>query len=266
MTDGMECQEARPLLLDYQRGQLTPARHDEVRAHLERCARCAHEEAAEGALTNLVERNLPQYPAPLALKRRLAAHWPAPGVARHSWWRGWRRALAPAVAVAAVLIAGVALLDVERAIWRPSDAPGALVTEAVNDHLRLLQSEHPLEIQSGGIHQVKPWFAGRLDFAPIVGFEGDADFPLRGGAVGYFLDRKAAVFVYSRRLHSVSLFVFRADGLPWPTRGLQRIGGVDASVKVARGFSVILWRSGELGYALVSDLGSRELVELASKF
>src|SRR3989449_5732632 len=211
----MECQEARPLLLDYQRGQLTPARHDEVRAHLERCARCAREEAAERALTDLVERSLPQYPAPLALKRRLAAHWPAPGVARPSWWRGWRRALAPAVALAAVLVAGVALLDIERAIWRPSDAPGALVTEAVNDHLRLLQSEHPLEIQSGGIHQVKPWFAGRLDFAPIVGFEGDADFPLRGGAVGYFLHRKAPVFVYSRRPQLVSVLLLPAEGRPW---------------------------------------------------
>src|SRR5207249_830727 len=123
VTDGMECQEARPLFLDYQRGQLTPARHDEVRAHLERCARCAREEAAERALTNLVERNLPQYPAPLALKRRLAAHWPAPGVARHSWWSGWRRALAPAVALAAVLVAGVSLLDIERVIWRPSMLP-----------------------------------------------------------------------------------------------------------------------------------------------
>src|SRR2546422_8191813 len=114
----MECQEARPLLLDYQRGQLTPARHDEVRAHLERCARCARGEAAERALTDLVERSLPQYPAPLALKRRLAAHWPAPGVARPSWWRGWRRALAPAVALDAVLLAGVAPVAVARGIVR----------------------------------------------------------------------------------------------------------------------------------------------------
>ena len=34
---------------------------------------------------------------------------------------------------------------------------------------RVLGSQRPLEIESGGIHQVKPWFAGRLDFAPAVG-------------------------------------------------------------------------------------------------
>jgi len=37
------------------------------------------------------------------------------------------------------------------------------------------------------------------NFAPIVSYEGDADFPLKGGAVGYFLDRKAAVLVYARQ-------------------------------------------------------------------
>ncbi len=31
-----------------------------------------------------------------------------------------------------------------------------------------------------------------------------------------------------------------------------------------RGFSVILWRDGELGYALVSDLNTDELMRLAT--
>jgi anti-sigma factor RsiW len=78
--------------------------------------------------------------------------------------------------------------------------------------VRVLYSDHAVEIESGGIHQVKPWFAGRLDFAPSVGFAGDADFPLKGGAVAYFMDRKAATFVFARRLHTITLFVFRADG------------------------------------------------------
>ncbi|MFI5341539.1 MAG: hypothetical protein ACHQ7N_17090, partial [Candidatus Methylomirabilales bacterium] len=142
---------------------------------------------------------------------------------------------------------------------------GGMVREAANDYVRLLSSQHPLDIESGGIHQVKPWFEGRLDFAPVVSFEGDQDFPLRGGAVGYFLDRKAAVFVYGRRLHTISLFVFRADGLPWPTRGLEPMGKAQAYTTTARGFNVILWRAGELGYALASDLDSRELFELGIK-
>src|SRR6185369_13609046 len=101
-------------------------------------------------------------------------------------------------------------------------------------HLRVLVSEHPLEIESGGMHQVKPWFTGRLDFAPVVPFLGDDEFPLQGGAVGYFLDRKAATFVYKRRLHTISLFVFRADGLSFPTRGQEPMGRVRAHAEVVR--------------------------------
>ncbi len=140
-----------------------------------------------------------------------------------------------------------------------------MVAEAVNDHLRLLASQHPLEVESGGIHQVKPWFTGRLDFAPVVSFVGDQEFQLQGGAVGYFLDRKAAVFVYKRRLHTISLLVFRGEGLPWPSRRLEPIGGIQVYPTVVRGFNVVLWRAGELGYALVSDVDSRELLALAGK-
>jgi anti-sigma factor RsiW len=140
-----------------------------------------------------------------------------------------------------------------------------MVQEAANDYIRLLSSQRPLEIASGGIHQVKPWFEGRLDFSPVVGFEGDQDFPLKGGAVGYYLDRRAAVFVYGRRLHTISLFVFRADGLPWPIRGLEPMGGARAYIASTKGFNMILWRTGELGYALVSDVDPKELVTLGAK-
>ena len=79
------------------------------------------------------------------------------------------------------------------------------------------------------------------------------------------MDRKAAVFVYARRLHPISLFVFRADGLPWPRGGGERVGRTEAYRQAARGFAVILWRAGDLGYALVSDVDPRELADLASK-
>src|SRR2546422_84067 len=152
-------------------------------------------------------------------------------------------------------------------VLAPPDAGrSAMVTEAVNDHVRLLQSQRPLEVESSGIHQVIPWFSGRLDFAPGVRFAGDADFPLRGGAVGYFLDRKAATLVYGRRLHSVSVFVVKAEGLPWPRHGLERVGRLEVYRTSSRGFNVMLWRDGELGYALVAHVGPKHLTLLAEQF
>jgi anti-sigma factor (TIGR02949 family) len=72
----MDCRDAREVLLDYQQGRLGAEAHGQVRAHLDGCPACAHEDRLEHELTLALERRLPQYPAPLALKRRLAGQWP----------------------------------------------------------------------------------------------------------------------------------------------------------------------------------------------
>jgi anti-sigma factor RsiW len=260
----MDCNEVQGHLIEFQQGRLGPELAGGIRTHLESCADCARAEAAERVLTDLLEQRLPQHPASLALKRRLAAEWPATSALKPSWWTRWGHSVAPAFAVAVVLLLALPLYYQRAGVSR-GDGTAGMVREAVTDYLRLLSSQHPLEIESGGIHQVKPWFEGKLDFAPVVSFEGDQEFPLRGGAVGYFLDRKAAVFVYGRRLHTISLFVLRAEGLPWPTWRLETMGKAKAYVTAARGFNVILWRAGELGYALVSDLDAPELLRLGSR-
>ncbi len=261
----MECPDVRPDLIDYRRGLLAPERQEEVRAHLAECPPCARAESAERALTELLERRLPQHPAPIRLKRSLASLWPPAPAPERSWWARWGRSLAPAGAVALVLLVATPLYF-ERAATRQAAAARGMVAEAVNDHLRILQSAHPLEVESGNFHQVKPWFAGRVDFAPAVPFLGDDEFPLRGGSLAYFLDRRAAVFVYGYRLHAISALVFRAEGLPWPDRGTEPLGKVRVRQETVKGYTVILWRAGDLGYALVSDVGPAELRKLAVKF
>lgn len=178
------------------------------------------------------------------------------------------------VGVAALTGALVGALSVFLVIRLAPPRPGAprmdraastMVAEAVNDHIRVVSSVHPVEIESGGIHQVKPWFTGRLEFAPRVAFSGDEEFPLVGGSIGYFVDRKAAVFVFKRRLHTITLLVFPADGLPWPTRGLVPLGPLSVSEDSVRGFSVLLWQEQGLGYALVSDVNRRDLEALAER-
>jgi anti-sigma factor RsiW len=260
----MDCQDVRLRLLAYQRGQLDPAASDGVRVHLAACAGCAHEEAAERALTEALEARLPQHGAPVGLKRRLAAQWPSWPASAPIARRRWRRPLVAASAVAAALLIALPLaLLLDRG--SPS-GEASMVAEAVNDHLRVLASQHPLDIESRGMHEVKPWFEGRLDFAPVLAFQGDEEFPLRGGAIGYFLGRKAAVLVFHRRLHQITLIVFPAEGLPWPTADPEPLGGgKGAHTRSARGFTVILWRRGELGYALVSDVDRGELTSLATK-
>jgi anti-sigma factor RsiW len=258
----MDCGHARPQLNDLRRGRLAPPSSHELEHHLEGCPACRRALEAEAALDDLLERSVPRPTLPPALGQRLAdlasAHGtsagrvarPAPALPR------LRRVVAPALAAGLALALGGLL--VERRVGERWRAEARLTDELVTDHLRVLASQRPAEIESGGPHQVKPWFEGKLDFAPVVPEPGPGELRLRGGAVGYVLDRRAAVLQYTLRLHRLTLLVVRAEGLPWPDEA--------RNARAARGFQVIRWRAGELGYALVSDVSAADLAGVADSF
>jgi anti-sigma factor RsiW len=242
----LSCETAEQYAHDGRRGRLGDAEATELAAHLASCAACRESHRRESTLDAALER-LPRPKAPAALTARLQASMAKPTV---------RRLPTRWVAAACALAAAAALFGV----WF-GQQPGAserteLASEAVSDHLRVLYAERGLEVQSGGIHQVKPWFEGRLDFAPVLPFDGDDEFVLEGGSVAYFHDRKAAAFAFKHKLHRITLLVFRADGLNLPA---------DKRHQSSRGFDVVLWQRGDLGYALVSDMAGSELERLAVK-
>jgi anti-sigma factor RsiW len=256
----MDCTEAREHLLDRRRGTLTGGLRERVDSHVSECEACRREDAADRELSFALQDRLPKRRAPEALRRsiekRLVGELPrASGDIR----RTRRIPLFASSAFAASLAVAAAVL-----LWMHHGSD-PMLAEAVNDHLRVLYSDHPVEIESGGIHQVKPWFTGRLDFAPVTAFSGDDEFPLQGGAVSYFVDRKAATFIFKRRLHVITLFVFRAEGLPWPALATHPVGGARGTLETSRGFHVLMWKKGDLGYALVSDVDPTDLQTLAAK-
>jgi anti-sigma factor RsiW len=258
----MTCEEARAQVATARRPRVDPP---ELAAHLAECEACRLFADRERETTQLLRDRLPRHAAPGSLRRAVAAQLgttsPRPLERPRTAPPGARRT--GLFVIAAVALAFVALTWVRGR--RSLDVDQPLVTEAVNDHLRVLVRERPLDIESSDNHQVKPWFAGKLDFAPILAFGGDADFPLRGGAVGWFVDRKAATFVFERRLHVITLLVFRGENLPWSSSSLHPIGRLQVQSTTTRGYHVLLWRDGDLGYALVSDVDEKELETLAGK-
>ena len=179
-------------------------------------------------------------PAPRRLRDQLARQHL---IARKPW-RSWIAAFALGASVAAAIVLFVV---------RQPAADAVIIDEAVGDHLRIVSAQHPLDVETSDLHNVKPWFTGRLDFVPPVSFVGDDEFRLRGGALAVFLGHKAAAFVYQRRLHTISLFVF-ADSAARPREEAT-----------TRGFHVIAWASGGFGMALVSDVGWDDLRRLEAR-
>jgi anti-sigma factor RsiW len=140
--------------------------------------------------------------------------------------------------------------------WRlPSLLPGsgenALASAIVDAHLRSLQPGHLEDVQSTDQHTVKPWFDGKLDFAPPVQDFVNQGFPLRGGRLDVIRGRTVAVLVYARRKHLVNVFV-------WPTTEAdsEPVSGSQL------GYHWIDWRKGGMEMYAVSDLNPDDLREL----
>jgi anti-sigma factor RsiW len=249
----LTCEQAQAHAHDARRGRLGEAEAQALAQHFEGCPACRERHRQESALDTALGR-VPRPAAPHALTERVAAmveNQAAPPRPR-------ARIAAVMLAAAAVVLLGFLGLR-----YRTQERTDALASEAVSDHLRLLYADRGPEVESGGIHQVKPWFAGRLDFAPVLTFDGDDEFALVGGSVAVFEDRKAAAFAFRHRLHRITLLVFRAEGLALPNGDAKTLS--PGQHLRARGFDIVLWKHDDLGYALVSDMAGAELERLATK-
>lgn len=124
---------------------------------------------------------------------------------------------------------------------------GATDEELVADHVRALRVGPLFQVQSSDRHTVKPWFQGKLDYAPPVLDLADAQFPLLGGRVEHFDSNSIAALVYGRHGHMINLFVWPADQ-PRPLQSSQ-----------VKGFNVSHWSDGRMQFWVVSDMDKTEL-------
>ena len=125
-----------------------------------------------------------------------------------------------------------------------------MAQEVTDRHVHSLMAHHLTDVESSNRHQVKPWFNGRIDFAPEVRDLSDHGFPLAGGRLDYIDHRSAAALVYHRALHPINLFI-------WPS---SHPGSRSPRPLSRQGYHLIHWSQGDMTYWAVSDLNERDLM------
>lgn len=201
-----ECADISVLMQGLLDGELDAEHALQCETHLSACPECAAAFAKQRMLRDVIHDSAPRYAAPSALRRNveraIARAHPA------SWRAHWsdllRTHLRPALLAPGIALAAVALL-----VFTPRGPD--LAEELVTSHVRSLQESHLMDVVSTDRHTVKPWFAGRIDYAPQVVDLAPSGFPLVGGRLDYVAGRPVAVLVYRRGAHVINVFVFPAD-------------------------------------------------------
>jgi anti-sigma factor RsiW len=207
-------------------------------------------------LAALIRRHATRHTAPAALRAsvrtqialadagRVEPVAPEEGALRRGFAFTWRSATVGfALGVASAWLVLPALQRLESN--EPVDA------ELVSEHVQALKAGRLFEVASSDRHVVKPWFQGRLDYAPPVFDLGAEGFPLTGGRVDHVRGSPLATLAYARNRHVIDVFILPGRSHQAPVRSVHR------------GFNVMHWADGSMQYWAVSDLERAELERFA---
>jgi anti-sigma factor RsiW len=246
------CKSNERLLHGYLDGELDIVRTVEFEEHLKTCADCDAELREQQIMRQSLRSSSLYERAPEHLRVRIRAEIPS-GDVRRKVTSMQRRSvvtwLAAAAAIVAAFILGGRLIP-QMGSQRQTNL---IAEEIVSSHIRSLEPGHLFDVQSTDQHTVKPWFDGKLDFAPPVIDLASEGFPLVGGRLDYVDGRPVAALVYRRRLHYINVFV-------WPSTEGQK---VPAGLQVREGYNILHWTQNGMTFWVVSDLAGDELQTFA---
>ncbi|KHK57773.1 membrane protein [Ralstonia sp. A12] len=261
----MNCDDIRALLAARADGELGAADSLRMETHLGTCSACTDVATRHDAVVRTLRQGLRApalyMKAPASLSERVlhtvraeaqakagarpqASPVRARPRAESPWQRlaGWfttpTRGLG--LGLGAGTLAAVAL-GVGVLVGRP-DTVALTAHDITASHVRALLGARETDVLSSDRHTVKPWFNGRIDYAPPVTDLATRGFPLIGGRLDYIDGRPVAVLVYRSAQHPVDLYVRPEAG-----------ADTEPALRTERGYQLLHWRNAGMGYWAITD-------------
>ncbi len=240
----MNCTLALRVLDAWIDDELDATTAGEVAEHVADCPACADLRDRRVAMRSALKAASLNHPAPAGLHasilrriRNIARAEPTRGA-----WQWWQMV---------ALGGSTALLGALGGWWiaQPRAMDG-LPEQAVARHVASLMPEGPrIDVASTDRHVVRPWFQGRIDFAPVVRDLSAQGFDLVGARLDHLGGQVAVAVVYRLRNHAINVFSWRVLG-----------NAAEASrPPTIRGFNVVTWSESDINFAAVSDTDKAEL-------
>lgn len=233
------------LLHAYLDGELSVSESAEAERNIAANEELAAEAAAVRALKHALQTRLPPERLPPDFASRMAGRIGLrPRRSRPTWML-----LAASVILAIGLSSAVTLF-----VLRMGD--DRIYAESVDSHLRALMAVRPVDVASSERHTVKPWFNGRSVHAPKVADLAGQGFPLLGGRIDVIRSVPVPALVYTRRLHTISVWAANDARAALLTKGTASVNGTN----------LVVWRVADTTYWAASDLDAGELTKFTQAF
>ena len=252
----MNCEECHDYIDAYFDNELDVATTILVQQHLRDCIKCRELLESRRAVGALLGNPEISFEVPDALLGKIQSAVPAlrsdakpPSISKFPIpWFSVPLALAATIAV----MFGLILLNREAIFHRARS--DVLAQDVISSHVRSLLATHLLDVPSTDQHTVKPWFDGKLKFAPPVHDFADRGFRLIGGRLDYLNGQDVAALVYQRYRHVINLFV-------WPSESDRNTAAESFSKD---GYNVSYWDRDGFEFWAVSDVNAEDLKAFAN--
>ena len=231
-------------------GELKGKKADKVKDHIEGCKRCRQEFEIVSALKPIV-KNVKTEKAPLYLKSRIIN-------SIEESEKKWSfidllpvfnlKHVYTASTVAALLLLAIIPLYYLSA----NVSASTIAVKSVNNHL----SNTIVDI----FDEQMP--SSRTELERIFDVQGLSWQGISSPKVNlhYLKERRVAYIAFDRKGHKLSLFIFDVNNLKLPEGRIIKEGEKEIYVDKYKGFNVLFWKEGNVGYSMVSDLGGDEMI------